>query len=107
MNGVASQTRNGVSENPAMVQSARCGISKMPTDCPLLHAEASTARASAGLKWCIELNSVRKPSRRSGTARAGRLSESGLGDTQAELRWRWAHESLSRPEIFSYFESDF
>jgi hypothetical protein len=35
------------------------------------------------------------------------LRESGFGDTQAEARWRWAHETLSRPEIFSYLEVDF
>ncbi|MBI1799815.1 MAG: hypothetical protein HYR73_09040 [Candidatus Eisenbacteria bacterium] len=34
----------------------------------------------------------------------GQLSESGFGDTQAELRWRWAKETAQRPEFFSYFE---
>jgi len=33
--------------------------------------------------------------------------ESGFGDTQVEARWRWAHETLSRPEVFSYLEVDF
>jgi hypothetical protein len=35
------------------------------------------------------------------------LRESGLGDVQAEARWRWAFESPSRPEVFSYLETDF
>jgi hypothetical protein len=35
------------------------------------------------------------------------LRESGFGDTQAEARWRWANETLSRPEVFSYLEVDF
>ena len=33
-----------------------------------------------------------------------RLRESGFGDTQAELRWRWWKETPSRPEFWSYFE---
>ena len=37
----------------------------------------------------------------------GELRESGFGDTQAEARWRWANETLSRPEVFSYLEVDF
>jgi hypothetical protein len=35
------------------------------------------------------------------------LRESGFGDTQAELRWRWTSETASRPEVFSYLEADF
>jgi hypothetical protein len=35
------------------------------------------------------------------------LRESGFGDTQAEARWRWAHETWSRPAVFSYLEIDF
>lgn len=35
------------------------------------------------------------------------LSESGLGDVQAELRWRWLDETARRPEMFSYFEVGF
>jgi hypothetical protein len=33
-----------------------------------------------------------------------RLTESGLGDVEGQLRWRWRQESASRPEIFSYAE---
>ena len=35
------------------------------------------------------------------------LRESGFGDTQVETRWRWARETFSRPEVFSYLEVDF
>jgi hypothetical protein len=35
------------------------------------------------------------------------LKESGFGDTQAEIRYRIAHEKKKRPEIFSYLEVDF
>ena len=35
------------------------------------------------------------------------MTESGLGDTQAELRWKWSKETLHRPEFFSYFEAVF
>jgi hypothetical protein len=35
------------------------------------------------------------------------LTESGLGDTQAEVRWKWSKETASRPEFFSYFETVF
>jgi hypothetical protein len=36
-----------------------------------------------------------------------RLEQSGLGDVEAQLRWRWNRESASRPEFFSYFETVF
>jgi hypothetical protein len=32
------------------------------------------------------------------------ISGSGLGDVESQLRWRWAAETASRPEVFSYFE---
>ena len=35
------------------------------------------------------------------------LKESGFGDTQAEIRYRIAHEKSKRPEFFSYVEVDF
>jgi hypothetical protein len=46
----------------------------------------------------------RDPTDTSGPAR---LAESGLGDVQGELRWRWLDESARRPELFSYFEVGF
>jgi hypothetical protein len=33
-----------------------------------------------------------------------RLHESGLGDVEGQVRWRWNRETVSRPEIFSYTE---
>lgn len=35
------------------------------------------------------------------------VKESGLGDVESELRWRWARETMDRPEFFSYFETVF
>lgn len=35
------------------------------------------------------------------------LKESGLGDVESQLRWRWGKETESRPEFFSYFETVF
>ena len=32
------------------------------------------------------------------------LEESGLGDVEGQLRWRWRRETDSRPELFSYAE---
>ena len=36
-----------------------------------------------------------------------RLEQTGLGDVEAQLRWRWKKETDSRPEFFSYFETTF
>ena len=33
-----------------------------------------------------------------------RIKESGLGDVEGQLRWRWNRETASRPEVFSYAE---
>ncbi|MGH9459910.1 MAG: hypothetical protein ACRD1X_01740 [Vicinamibacteria bacterium] len=32
------------------------------------------------------------------------IKESGLGDVEGQLRWRWKRENERRPEFFSYFE---
>jgi hypothetical protein len=34
-----------------------------------------------------------------------RVEESGLGDVEGQLRWRWSKETERRPEVFSYFET--
>lgn len=34
----------------------------------------------------------------------GKLTESGLGDVQTELRWMWSKETARRPGFFSYGE---
>ena len=36
-----------------------------------------------------------------------RIEESGLGDVEGEIRWRWNQESADQPEYFSYFETVF
>jgi len=33
-----------------------------------------------------------------------RLEESGLGDVDMQLRWRWAAETAGRPEMYSFLE---
>ncbi len=33
-----------------------------------------------------------------------RIEESGLGEVEAQLRWRWREESVRRPELFGFFE---
>ena len=41
------------------------------------------------------------------TAMPDKLTESGLGDVESQLRWRWFKETINRPELFSYFETVF
>ncbi len=36
-----------------------------------------------------------------------KFKESGLGDVESQLRWRWMEETASRPEVFSYYETVF
>ena len=36
-----------------------------------------------------------------------KLEESGLGDVEGQVRWRWMTENKRRPELFSYFETVF
>jgi hypothetical protein len=38
------------------------------------------------------------------TAVPPRVTESGLGDIEGQLRWRWRRETDQRPELFSYAE---
>jgi hypothetical protein len=33
-----------------------------------------------------------------------RIKESGLGDVEGQVRWRWSEESAHRPEMFSFLE---
>jgi len=41
------------------------------------------------------------------SAMPDKVTESGLGDVEGQLRWRWAQETAGSPEVFSYFESVF
>ena len=36
-----------------------------------------------------------------------KVKESGLGDVESQLRWRFARETAGRPEFFTYFETVF
>jgi len=38
------------------------------------------------------------------TAVPGRIEESGLGDIEAQVRWRFRNETASRPELFTFSE---
>jgi len=38
------------------------------------------------------------------SALPSRIKESGLGDVEGQVRWRWNRETATRPEIFSYTE---
>jgi hypothetical protein len=35
------------------------------------------------------------------------VEESGVGDVEGQLRWRWSRETAGSPELFSYFETVF
>lgn len=39
------------------------------------------------------------------SALPARLEESGLGDVEGQVRWRWRRETVDRPEVFSYGEA--
>ena len=39
------------------------------------------------------------------SAMPARVRESGLGDVEGQIRWRFLRETVSRPEAFSYFEA--
>jgi hypothetical protein len=39
------------------------------------------------------------------TGMPARVKESGLGDVEGQLRWRWNTETAGKPEWFSYFET--
>lgn len=41
------------------------------------------------------------------SAMPSRLAQSGLGDVEGQLRWRWSRETATRPEYFGYFETVF
>lgn len=41
------------------------------------------------------------------SAMPGEVEEHGLGDVEAQIRWRFRRETESRPELFTYFETVF
>lgn len=62
-----------------------------------LALEVEIARMSASLEKSPDDVSAFPP----------RLEQSGLGDVESQIRWRWRAETASRPEMFSYFETVF
>jgi hypothetical protein len=51
----------------------------------------------------IEAELKKSPNDTSGVP--AEIDESGIGDVEGQLRWRWNKETSSRPEFFSYFET--
>ena len=41
------------------------------------------------------------------TSMPSSIEESGVGDVEGQVRWRWNRETEARPELFSYFETVF
>ena len=39
------------------------------------------------------------------SAMPAEVEESGVGDVEGQIRWRWTKETQSHPELFSYFET--
>jgi len=39
------------------------------------------------------------------SGKPAKVSESGLGDVEGQIRWRFQHETDTRPELFTYFEA--
>jgi len=64
---------------------------------PRLAIELEAAAISAELETASDDNSGLPAS----------ISESGIGDVESQLRWRWTEETAKRPELFSYFETVF
>jgi hypothetical protein len=59
------------------------------------------------LAWELEGAALQTSLRREAGDRSGmpaELKQSGLGDVQTRLTWRWLAESDRRPEVFSYAE---
>jgi hypothetical protein len=41
------------------------------------------------------------------SALPAKIEDSGLGDVEGQIRWRWNRESATKPEYFTYFETVF
>lgn len=63
------------------------------TDDVAVEVEAAAIRASFE-KAAADMSAV-----------PARLRESGLGDVEGQIRWRWKHETSATPEAFSYVEA--
>jgi hypothetical protein len=75
-------------------------------------------RASEGLVWfgygvtpdlALEFEAavisaeVRTAADDTSSAKPARIQESGLGDVEGQIRWRFQRETTNRPELFTYF----
>jgi hypothetical protein len=66
-----------------------------------------TDRLALELEGALNTRATLRKAEGDPSSMPARIRETGLGDIQAEARWRWVFESRSRPEIFSYLETDF
>ena len=77
-------------------------------------------RASEGLLWlgygitpdlALEVEAavitaeLRTSAADTSSAKPPRLQESGLGDVEGQIRWRFQRETATKPELFTYFET--
>src|SRR5262245_27295397 len=63
-----------------------------------------TDRVAFELEGALHASSTLEKAPEDTSALPDPLEESGLGDVQAEVRWRWSEESATRPEMFSWVE---
>ncbi len=66
-----------------------------------------TENVALELESAFYTSAVQRKAADDTSAMPSRIKESGFGDTQAELRWRWWKEDERRPELWSYFEVTF
>lgn len=50
------------------------------------------------------INATQKKSIVDNSNMPSRINEKGIGDVEAQVRWRYFYETMERPELFSYFE---
>jgi hypothetical protein len=65
-----------------------------------------------GRNWAIELEAAYigaelQKAADDPSAMPGEVEETGLGDVEGQLRWRFQEETARRPELFTYFETVF
>ena len=66
-----------------------------------------TDRIAIEVESAVYTTATQRKSKDDPSAMPNELTESGLGDTQAEIRWRLSDETERRPELFSYLETVF
>lgn len=73
----------------------------------LLLSYGWSERVAFEIESALWTTATQKKAANDPSAMPAEVAESGLGDTQAEIRWKWSQESARRPELFSYFETVF